>query len=32
MAMALKKMYDLYGEVAGQLSDLIRWVQEGQVH
>jgi len=27
MAMDLKRMYDLYGLVAGQLRDLIGWVQ-----
>lgn len=31
--MDLKAMYDLYGKVAGQLHDLIIWVQsEGEHH
>ena len=33
IAMDLKAMYDLYGRVAGQLRDLIIWVQsEGERH
>ena len=27
MAMTLKAMYDLYGECAGQLADLVNWLE-----
>ncbi len=32
MAVDLKRMYDLYGQVAGQLVDLIKWVSDERPH
>lgn len=31
LAQDLKRMYDLYGQVAGRLVDLIEWLEQGSL-